>query len=125
VRGLLHRLGQRARPRGSDPSADVASHLHALLNTRAGSAPGCAAFGMLDFSDLIHSFPKGVPTLAASIRTTILAYEPRLKNVSVRHVPDDDVQRLKFEITAQLADGPKTTVRFRTEVSPSGQVTVA
>jgi type VI secretion system protein len=125
VRGLLHRLGQRTHPRGSDPSADVASHLHALLNTRAGSAPGCAAFGMVDFSDLIHSFPKGVPTLGASIRTTILAYEPRLKNVSVRHVPDEDVQRLKFEITAQLADGPKTTVRFRTEVSPSGQVTVA
>ena len=53
------------------------------------------------------------------------SYEPRLKNVSVRHVPDDDVQRLKFEITAQLADGPRTTVRFRTEVSPTGQVTVA
>ena len=29
------------------------------------------------------------------------------------------------EITAQLADGPRTTVRFRTEVAPSGQGTVA
>jgi type VI secretion system protein len=125
VRGLLHRLGQRTRPRPSDPSGDVAAHLHSLLNTRAGSAPGCPAFGMVDFTDLIHSFPKGIPTLAASIRSTILTYEPRLKNVSVRHVPDDDVQRLKFEITAQLADGPRTTVRFRTEVSPTGQVTVA
>lgn len=124
MRGLLHRLGQRTRPRGSDPSADVAAHLHSLLNTRAGSAPGCMAFGMVDFTDLIHSLPKGIPTLAASIRSTILAYEPRLKNVSVRHVPDDDVQRLKFEITAQLADG-RTTVRFRTEVSGTGQVTVA
>ncbi len=124
MRGLLQRLGQRTRPRGNDPSGEVAAHLHALLNTRAGSAPAVPGFGMVDFTDLVHSFPKGIPTLAASIRTTILAYEPRLRNVSVRHLPDDDVQRLKFEIVAQLADGPRTTVRFRTEVSPSGQVEV-
>jgi type VI secretion system protein len=125
MRGLLHRLGQRARARGADPSGDVAAHLNALLNTRAGSAPAVPEFGMVDFTDLVHSFPKGIPTLAASIRATILAYEPRLKNVSVRHLPDDDVQRLKFEIVAQLADGPRSTVRFRTEVSPTGQVNVA
>lgn len=126
-RGLLGRLeggGSSTRP-GGGASADIAAHLHALLNTRLGSAPTAPSYGVVDFTDLIHAFPKSIPALAASIRATILAYEPRLKNVNVRHLPDEDPWMLKFEISAQFADGKERgTIRFQTEVSPSGQVKV-
>jgi type VI secretion system protein len=125
MRGLLEKIGRGTRFRGTDdPSTAVGDHLRALLNTRQGSAPAAPGYGMVDFTDLLHTFPKGIPTLASAIRATILQYEPRLKNVSVRHVPDDDPSLLKFEIVAQLADGSRATLKFRTEVSPSGQVAV-
>ncbi len=126
-RGLLTRLeggGTSARASAA-ASPDIAAHLRALLNTRIGSAPTALAYGVVDFTDLVHTFPKSIPALAASIRATILTFEPRLKNVGVRHLPDEDPWMLKFEISAQFADGKGGTVRFRTEVSPSGQVVVA
>ncbi len=126
-RGLLGRLatsGASSQP-GGDLSGDIAAHLHALLNTRIGSAPTAPAYGVVDFTDLVHAFPKSIPALALSIRSTILAFEPRLKNVNVRHLPDEDPWLLKFEISGQLAAGKERgTLRFRTEVSSSGQVTV-
>src|SRR5215475_10482870 len=113
MRGLLDRLGRGANPRATvEPTTAVGNHLRALLNTRQGSAPCVPGYGMVDFTDLLHTFPKGIPTLAAAIRATVLQYEPRLKNVSVRHIADDDPSLLKFEITGQLADGSRTTVKF-------------
>ena len=72
-------------------------------------------------------FPDAVGIMQRAIKNSIQQYEPRLKNVQVRHIKSDSPTDmiLEFEITAQLADGAKSTVRFRTEVSPSGQVTVA
>ena len=125
ARGLLGRLdGKESSTRqGGDASAAIAAHLRALLNTRIGSAPTAPAYGVVDFTDMVHAFPKSIPALAASIRSTILAFEPRLKNVNVRHLPDEDVWILKFEITAQFLDGKERgTLRFRTEVSASGQI---
>lgn len=127
ARGLLGRLGggELSVARGGDATSAIAAHLRALLNTRIGSAPTATAYGVVDFTDLVHGFPMSISMLASSIRTTILAFEPRLKNVNVRHLPDEDLLMLKFEISGQLADGKeRSTLRFRTEVSPSGQVTL-
>ena len=127
ARGLLGRLGggESSVARGGDATSDIAAHLRALLNTRIGSAPTAPAYGVVDFTDLVQAFPMSITMLSSSIRTTILAFEPRLKNVNVRHLPDEDLLMLKFEISGQLADGKERgTLRFRTEVSPSGQVTL-
>ena len=78
---------------------------------------------MVDFTDLIHSFPKGIPTLAASIRSTILAYEPRLKNVNVRNIPSDEPLVLRFEISARLVEGNRV-VKVQTRVRPGGKTEV-
>ena len=127
ARGLLGRLegGESSVARGGDVTAGIAAHLRALLNTRIGSAPTAPAYGVIDFTDLVYAFPYSIGMLSASIRTTILAFEPRLKNVNVRHLPDEDLLMLKFEIMGQLADGKERgTLRFRTEVAPSGQMTL-
>lgn len=126
TRGLLDRL----RAGGSEPPDDVASiieHLRVLLNTRKGEAVTVPGFGLVDFSDLVHTFPASVTTLQASIRATILEYEPRLKNVTVRSVPDPDPLVLRFEISAQPVqkNGRSAgTLRFHTQVSPGGQFRV-
>ena len=127
-RGLLSRIEARARSasRGREDIAQVlAAHLRVLFNTHRGDAATEPAFGLPDFTDLIHSFPNSLPALQASIRDTISKYEPRLKNVGVRYVSEREPPPLHFEITAQLVQqGERSLFRFRTEVSTGGKVQV-
>jgi type VI secretion system protein len=125
ARALLSRIGASdARP--VDPIESIVAHLRALLNTRKGDCVTAPDFGILDFADVVHEFPGGIQQLARSIRSTVLHYEPRLKNVAVRHVPDDSLLSLRFEITAQVAEGRTArTLRFATTVKPGGRVDVA
>jgi len=124
-RGLLYRLSS-TRVQGTRPIDEVTSivyHLRALLNTRQGEAPTVPDFGIMDFSDVVHSFPEAIQTLQRAIPATVLQYEPRLKNVAVRHTPDDDVLVLKFEITAQLAKpGARGVIKLRTHLLAGGKI---
>ncbi|HEX8704045.1 MAG TPA: type VI secretion system baseplate subunit TssE, partial [Myxococcaceae bacterium] len=105
-RGLLSRIESEegTSSRDADVSSSIVEHLRVLLNTRRGDSATVPGFGVVDFTDLVHSFPSSIQTLQAAIRATILEFEPRLRNVSVRHVPDEDPLMLRFEISAQPAD---------------------
>jgi type VI secretion system protein len=123
-RGLLSRIASSG-PRPDEVLA-IVEHLRVLLNTRLGEAPCAPAFGVLDFSDVVHAMPGAAQTLVKSIRTTILEHEPRLRNVSVRHVTGDGELLLRFEISAQLADARSArTLRFATTVRPGGRFDVS
>ncbi len=120
-RGLLSRISHSGPV---DELDAVLEHLRVLLNTRQGESPCVPGFGVLDLSDMVHAFPQGYAQLAQQIRATILEFEPRLKNVTVRHIPDEGLT-LRFEIGAQLA-GPRGNrgVRFATTVRPGGRYDV-
>jgi type VI secretion system protein len=124
-RALLSRI---AGPAASPPDAvgAILAHLRVLLNTRRGDAVTVPDFGVLDFSDVANEFPAAIPALVKSIRTTVLEYEPRLKNVSVRHLPDEHALVLRFEIQAQLAKGRTVrTLHLATTVRPGGHIDVS
>lgn len=124
-RALLSRIAGRDASRPDEVGAIVA-HLQVLLNTRRGDSIAAPDYGILDFSDVANEFPAAIPALARSIRATILEYEPRLKNVSVRHLPDEHALTLRFEIQAQLAAGRTSrSLRLATTVRPGGHVDVA
>lgn len=124
-RGLLFRIASSSPIREVDDVESIIEHLRALLNTRQGEAATVPDFGVIDLSDLLHSFPEATQILQRSIRATILQYEPRLKNVSVRHILGEDPLVLNFEIVAQLAKkGARGVVRFHTHVNPGGKVDV-
>jgi type VI secretion system protein len=126
-RGLLSRIESEegTSSRNVDASTSIVEHLRVLLNTRKGDSVTVPNFGVVDFTDLVHSFPSAVQTLQANIRATVLEYEPRLRNISVRHVPDEDPLVLRFEITAQPADrNARGVLRFRTQMTPGGKVEV-
>ncbi len=110
----------------TDTIHSIVSHLQVLLNTRRGDAVCAPEFGVVDFIDVVYSFPGSVQHLVKSIRATILEYEPRLKNVNVRHVPEEDSLTLRFEISAQLADDRSNrTLRVSTTVRPGGRYDVS
>jgi type VI secretion system protein len=125
-RGLLSRLdatGLKAT-RALDEHDSIVEHLRVLLNARRGGSPSCPDFGIPDFSDLVHNFPGAIQVLQRAIRETILAHEPRLRQVTVRHVPDDEPLVLKYEIIAQPARRGGNALRFSTQMSSGGRVNV-
>ncbi len=123
MRGLLSRLGARART--LDVEESIVAHLRVLLNTRAGESPATPGFGVLDFNDVVHSFPDGIRKIQQSIRETILAYEPRLKQVSIRHIPSEDPLVLAFDIVGRLESDPHHVLKLRTRLDATGRFAVA
>ncbi len=126
MRGLLSRIHSGgARP---DEAASIIEHLRVVLNTRKGEAVTVPRLGVVDFTDVVHAFPHAIATLQSSIRETLLEFEPRLKSVIVRHVPDANPLVLRFEITAQRAQrgarGGSSALRFQTELTSGGRFEV-
>lgn len=125
-RGLLTRLatGKGSLAPAGNPVASILEHLRVLLNTRKGEAVASPGFGILDFNDIIHTYPSAISKMQQSIRLAIQEFEPRLKNVTVAHLPDEEnPTALQFEINAQLTGpGLQGSVHFVTRLQPGGGV---
>jgi type VI secretion system protein len=120
---------ERAFVRGEDLESAVAEHLRQMLNTRAGSALTAPDYGVIEFSELLNDFPDAIGVMQRAIKNSILKYEPRLKNVQVRPVEQDDEQAqrlITFEITGQLvySNGDRQPIRFSTQIDESSNVSL-
>jgi len=122
-RGLLTRLGTGQR--ALDKVESITEHLKVILNTRAGESATVPDFGLMDLTDSMHQMPQGVHAIQQAIRDVILKYEPRLRSVSVRYAPGDELLVLRFEIVARLKDETRGVVRFQTQMSRGGKFDVA
>ncbi|MDR3496357.1 MAG: type VI secretion system baseplate subunit TssE [Ancalomicrobiaceae bacterium] len=127
VRSLFERLeGARASNSGTDLIDSILANLAGILNSRAGCCETRPDLGMPDFNDLVGNFPNAIPIIARSVRAQIEAFEPRLKNVEVVHVPDPDRPiDLRFQITgwATIA-GSTERISFDTVVGDDGHTFV-
>lgn len=118
-RGLLSRIASGAAP--LDEAEAIIEHLRVLLNTRQGEVVCSPTYGVVDFTDVVHSIPSSMQVLVKSIRATIMEHEPRLKNVTVRPATPEGDLVLRFEISAQLVNQKGKTLRFATTVRPGGR----
>ena len=134
---LLERLEGAADPQGSgrsssrrddDVEASVRAHLAQVLNTRQGSCLTCPDYGLIEVSEVLYDFPDAVGVVTRALKNTIQLYEPRLKNLAVRHVKNEGAHEmlLQFEISGQvqLSDGRRSSLRLSTAVDASGNVKV-
>lgn len=125
-RGLFSRLksGDVHASRRAEPIEEITQHLKVLFNTRKGESVAAPGFGIMDFNDIIHTFPSAIERMQLSLRQAIQEYEPRLKNVSVFHVPDEqDPTSLKFEVSAQLVHrGTRRSIRFFTRLGRNNEL---
>ncbi|AGP38411.1 hypothetical protein BE04_30280 [Sorangium cellulosum] len=132
---LLTRIQHAADPhsterhtyRDHDLESAILTHLGHMLNTRQGSSLTCPDYGLMEVSEVLHEFPEAIGLVQRSLKNCIQAYEPRLKNVQVRHVRNDSVLQsmiLEFEITAQIQfpDGRRQALRLGAAVDQSGNV---
>ncbi|WP_298437179.1 type VI secretion system baseplate subunit TssE [Geobacter sp.] len=130
------RLLERIRSFERDPSRrgrtdhghlvdSILGHLRLILNTRQGSVPIAPDFGVPDFLDFLQTYPDSVREIEASLRAAVERFEPRLADVEVTFLPqEDDLLALRFQISARLAGSDKPNVYFETIVDTDGKVSV-
>jgi type VI secretion system protein len=132
-RSLLERIDEAGQSLGRslhiDPekaAESVLQHLRKMLNVHQGNVPTLPTYGMPDFNDLTVQFPEAIVEIQRALKSSIEQYEPRLKRVRIRHVPDEENPlTLRFEIIAQLAVGEgAAALRFETLLDPSGMVSI-
>ena len=60
-RGLLSRIERRRDVLAQlDAVESITEHLRVLLNTRKGESVTAPGFGVVDFTDLVHTFPAAI-----------------------------------------------------------------
>ena len=118
-----HRRAQEDPKRIID---SVLNHLQRILNSRQGSTPIAEDYGVPDFTEFLRRYPDSLNDFERSIRQTIQKYEPRLRAVRVRLIPqEDDAFSLRFQIAAKLAtEEYKESVRFGSLVDSDGKISV-
>ncbi|MDY6951666.1 MAG: type VI secretion system baseplate subunit TssE [Thermodesulfobacteriota bacterium] len=118
-----HRRAQEDPKRIID---SVLNHLQRILNSRQGSTPIAEDYGVPDFTEFLRRYPDSLNDFERSIRQTIQKYEPRLRAVRVRLIPqEEDAFSLRFQIVAKLAtDEYKESVRFESLVDSDGKISV-
>ncbi|MEZ4298278.1 MAG: type VI secretion system baseplate subunit TssE [Polyangiaceae bacterium] len=134
---LLKKLENLAQPAsswnytsrgGTDLENDITDHLVEILNTRMGSARTIPDYGLMEVSEVIHDFPDAIAMIQRSLKACIQQYEPRLKNVQVRHIKGEALTQmvLEFEITGQFQapDGRRQSLRVGATMDGSGNVRV-
>ena len=128
---LLERidLGDEDRRLKADPQrvADsVMDHLRKMLNVRRGSVATRPHYGMPDFNDVAAEAADAPNMLRRVIKDMLTKFEPRLKRVTVAHLPNEDNPLdLRFKISARLVvDGEESPVTFETVVGEGGQIAV-
>ncbi|WP_111498559.1 MULTISPECIES: type VI secretion system baseplate subunit TssE [Marinobacter] len=106
---LFERLDQAAQPAGNAMGEttgvvdSIKRHLVRLLNAHPGNSASAPALGLVDFNDATLGTQDLNIRIRSAIRQCIEHYEPRVKRVDVKTLPDDsDPLQLRFQVTVHL-----------------------
>ena len=117
---LLDRL--QAVPQ-TNVAKSIASHLHRFFNTRQHALFHLPAYGLPDINDVYARLPYSLESFTQTLRSQIMRYEPRLKDVAVCYQSLQGVEAVvAFEIIATLHNDEK--VIFDAQFMPGGEVRV-
>ena len=130
---LLNRIRARERESGRRASEDpekvissVVKHLQMILNTRQGNVPIAEDYGIPDITSFRHTAPFSIREIEKSIDRTIEKYEPRLKGVRVKFIPQEENRlTVNFQIHARLVlEDKKEPVIFRSKIDSYGKIEI-
>lgn len=104
----------------------VVLHLQKMLNSRQGTTLMDKAYGMPDFTEIAALFPDSLRDIERSIAETIERYEPRLSQVKVNFVSQDNQSlSLCFHIQGVMATGKEDmTVHLESSIDASGKTMI-
>ncbi|WP_432738128.1 type VI secretion system baseplate subunit TssE [Maridesulfovibrio sp. FT414] len=105
----------------------ILDYLRLILNTRQGNAQIAPDFGVPDFTSMIGATGlDAVRGIEEAMTEVILKYEPRLSNVNIQFVPEEDNPlSLHFKLQGKLAlEENELPVVFETVLDPDGLISV-
>ncbi|NUP11509.1 MAG: type VI secretion system baseplate subunit TssE [Polyangiaceae bacterium] len=115
--------------KSEDTASAVIRHIKQMLTTRHGSSITVPDYGVPDVTHLLHDMTEAIAVIQRSVKTSIQMYEPRLKNVQIRHVRNTNEvgqPAMMFEISGHLvlADGRRQPLRIGTTMDEHGNVEI-
>lgn len=102
--------------------ADVAR----LYNTRQGSVPISAKYGLPDISNMLANLtPPDMEQIREAIEATTSEFEPRLQDVEVTIPADETLGMLRFAVRGNLLYEKSTIpVRYQVDIEGDGRVSI-
>lgn len=129
---LFERLETARRSgEGSSGAAHAPSHadsvlanVRSILNTRQGCCETRPDYGMPDLNDISREASETIPAIARAVKQQLEAFEPRLRQVQVRPLPQPDAPgEFAFSVGAVLVDGETgEAMRFDTVLGNDRQM---
>ena len=127
--GLLQRLEAEDGVHGVDASESaildsVLFNLRILLNSSEGCCEIRPDFGLTDFNGSTNNYMNTAASVARDIEKQIRKFEPRLRNVLVRAIEDQDRPlEFVFHVDAEIAYEDKAVkVKFNSVLGSDGHV---
>lgn len=89
----------------SEYKKSVLEDIKDLYNTQKGTVLISDEMGVPDFTSMLNRLgPQELDTITQSLREVTEKYEPRMKNITVRHMPrDDEYGVMRFTVNAGLS----------------------
>lgn len=100
----------------------VLDNLQRILDSRAGSLSHLPDYGLPDMGQVLQGLPAAAHGLIGALTHTLLEYEPRLAELSVRLLPQSRPGQLEYSLEVRLKSGEQAT--FGTTLAPEGRVLV-
>ena len=131
---LLNRIrtheGESSRRATKDPDKVISSvlhHLQMILNTRQGDVPIAEDYGIPDITSFRHTIPFSIREIENSMSRTIEKYEPRLKEVRVKFISqEEDRLTVSFQIHARIVlEDQKEPVMFKSQIDSYGKIKIS
>lgn len=101
-------------------------HLQKMLNTKHGTTLMDKSYGMPDFTDLAALLPDSIREIERHISQTIEKYEPRLFDVNVSFIVQDEQNlSLCFQIQAMMRTHEKDMeVHLESSIDSGGKAII-
>ncbi|MGH8380154.1 type VI secretion system baseplate subunit TssE [Pseudomonas sp.] len=100
----------------------VLDNLQRILNSQAGTLSHLPDFGLPDMGLILQGLPAAAHGLMGRLTATLLTYEPRLRAVNIRLLPQLQPGHLEYALDVQLHSGEQAT--FGTTLAAEGKVLV-
>jgi len=106
----------------------VLTHLNKILNTKQGNSLSSPDLGMPDYTNMPGNFDlETFGDLEKTITEVVEKYEPRLKNVKIQYMPDENTfLAMKFKIDGEInLERMDLSISLETVIDPEGKINIS
>ncbi len=104
----------------------IANNLSNIFSTNAGSSLACENYGKPELNDINLSLEESLVSISKSFSSSILEYEPRLHDISVKAVSHaNNLSKIDINITGYMrVNHQNHKVRYKAYISGDGTIEV-